>query len=164
MDMIQTLIDTYHLQAHPEGGYFKQIYAEFNDDSSSHRPAYTSIYFLLSPDSPSHFHRLTCDEIWYYHSGSPLTIHCLHPDGSYQAVKLGLDTSQEEIPCFRVPAGTIFGSTVDTNYTFVSCACVPGFMYEDFELLTKEALLQEFPAHQAIINQLALDQIPQIED
>lgn len=84
------------LEPHVEGGYFKQTEkaSERLDFSGKERALYTSIYFLLEETNPSHFHRLTADEIWYFHAGEALTVHMITPDGHYEAVTLGLDLSK----------------------------------------------------------------------
>ncbi|MYL61380.1 cupin, partial [Virgibacillus halodenitrificans] len=69
------------LEAHPEGGYYKSTYEseetisdkELTDNFAEQRKLYTSIYFLLTSEDVSHFHRLKSDEVWYFHAGSPLT-------------------------------------------------------------------------------------------
>ncbi|KHE67774.1 cupin domain-containing protein, partial [Halobacillus sp. BBL2006] len=86
-------------------------------------------------------------------------IHMIHPDGKYEEVKLGLDFDQGEVPQFRVPKHTIFGSSVNEADTFslVSCMVSPGFDFEDFELFNKEELLEEYPDHREVINKLACE-------
>ncbi|MGY3765320.1 cupin domain-containing protein [Vagococcus vulneris] len=149
------------LIAHPEGGFYqrteesKKMYAV---ESDKNRHLYTSIYFLLTPDSPSHFHRLIADEIWYFHEGQTLTVHCIYPDGQYAEVDLGKE--QGNRLHFVVPAGTIFGSTVKRGYALVSCAVIPGFDFQDFELFTQSQLLEKYPQHQQIIEKLAYKELP----
>lgn len=111
------------LEPHVEGGYFKQTEkaSERLDFSGKERALYTSIYFLLEETNPSHFHRLTADEIWYFHAGEALTVHMITPDGHYEAVTLGLDLSKGQRLHYCVPKGTIFGSTVEKDYALVSC-------------------------------------------
>lgn len=147
------------LEPHVEGGYFKQTYKSelvVSIPNGTRRTLSTSILFLLSPDSPSHFHQLSSDEIWYYHFGNPLTVHMIYPDGRYEAVKIGPEKGQHLQ--FTVPAGVIFGSSVENNqkdsFSIVSCSVSPGFEYEDFQLFTREELLNRFPNHQEIIYQL----------
>ncbi|MBG9982188.1 cupin domain-containing protein [Aerococcaceae bacterium DSM 111020] len=151
-------IEYYELLPHPEGGYFKQV-AKSSDilqEERKERARYTSIYFLLTDDNPSRFHRLTADEIWYFHAGAPLTVHMISPEGDYQTVKIGANPQQDEQLQFTVPAGYIFGSTVDTPdaYALVSCMVAPGFEFEDFELFHREDLLAQYPDHQEIITRL----------
>lgn len=147
-----------NLEAHPEGGFY--LRTEESEETITRqnktRKLYTSIYFVLTEESPSHFHQLTADEIWYYHDGEPLTVHCIYEDGTYEAVKVGKDTQKGERLHFNVPAGTIFGSTVEKDYSLVSCVVVPGFDFEDFKLFTKEELLKDYPEYEEIITRLTI--------
>lgn len=155
------------LKPHSEGGFFKQMYSS-NQTSTTwdnrDRPYYTSIYFLLNQASPSHFHRLKSDEIWYYHTGESLTVHVIHPNGIYEAVKLGLVADKGEVLQYVVPKGTIFGSSVESQkadaFSLVSCMVSPGFDYHDFELFTQAELLKDYPEHKEIIQQLAYKSLP----
>lgn len=85
---VQKWIEQLQLHPHPEGGYYKETIKAIPDNSNQ-RSAYSSIYFLLTHDNISHFHRIDADEIWYYHSGDSLTVHMIHPDGNYQKVTVG---------------------------------------------------------------------------
>ena len=70
------LIELLGLEKHPEGGYYREKYRSplnINQGNS----LMTSIYFLLTYDDPSKFHRIQSDEHWYFHEGSSLTIHLL---------------------------------------------------------------------------------------
>ncbi|HAG44182.1 MAG TPA: cupin, partial [Clostridium sp.] len=51
----------------------------------------------------SHFHRLTSDEMWYYHDGQALTIYMITPDGELITKQLGLDVERGEVPQVLVP-------------------------------------------------------------
>ncbi|MGO3196598.1 cupin domain-containing protein [Vagococcus salmoninarum] len=155
-------IEELALAPHPEGGFYKRteessVTLRVNEQD---RPLYTSIYFLLTPDSPSHFHRLQSDEVWYYHDGMPLTVHCLFPNGGYEAVPLGKAISEGQQLHFTVPKGTIFGSSVAVDYALVSCVVAPGFDFADFELFTQKDLLALYPQHEEIIKELAYVELP----
>ena len=55
----------YRLEAHPEGGWFSEVYtAPFEKDG---RALAGSIYFLLDAGEQSQFHQIDCEELWYYH-------------------------------------------------------------------------------------------------
>ena len=153
-------IDQLHLEAHPEGGYFQRT--DYSEDKYTRNgkelALYTNIYFLLTPESPSHFHQLVSDEMWFYHTGSPLTVHSLHEDGRYTKTVLGLNEGQ--VLHHNVKAGVVFGSTVDEGYALVSCTVVPGFDFSDFKLFTKAELLKKYPKHQEIIQHLAYEKLP----
>lgn len=154
-------IKTLELEPHPEGGYYIQTdYAEEASIKNGKKlPLYTNIYFLLTPESPSHFHQLTSDELWFYHAGNPLTVHSLHEDGRYTKVSLGL--GKNETLHHTVKAGIIFGSTVEKGYALVSCTVVPGFDFADFKMFTKAELLVKYPKHLEIIERLAYKTLPE---
>lgn len=159
-------IEQLKLEPHPEGGYFRQVLCSEQSlqvSAGTTRPYYTSIYFLLTKGNPSHFHRLASDEVWYYHVGSTLSIHLLHPNGRYEKIRLGADLENGEVLQAVVPKNVIFGSTIDGNdeFALVSCMVSPGFDYQDFELFTKKQLNMLYPEHQNIIELLAYDQLPQ---
>ncbi|MGF3076487.1 cupin domain-containing protein [Facklamia sp. P12955] len=145
------------MEAHPEGGYYCEV--EKSQDKlkidGKERSLFTSIYFLLEKENPSHFHRLTADEIWYYHYGQPLTVHMISPDGDYTNVTLGLDVAQGQVLQYRVPKGTIFGSTVEDGFSLVSCMVSPGFEFEDFELFRYHELIEQYPEYEEMIQLLS---------
>lgn len=166
----QFYISKLGLEPHPEGGYFRRTFEsqeqisdqELTVDFAGKRMLYTSIYFLLTSNDVSHFHRLQSDELWYYHTGSPLSVHMIDENGEYKEHKLGLNLDNGEVPQVLVPKNTIFGSSVQDKDTFslVGCMVSPGFEYEDFELFTQDELLAKYPEHKEIILKIAYDIIP----
>lgn len=157
-------IEKLSLASHPEGGYFKETYAAADiiktdnlpRDYRGPRRAYTSIYFLLRSGQISRLHRLKSDELWNYHSGSPVTIYIIDPDGNYYEKKLGPDPDKEESFQVIIKAGSWFGATVDKSdsYSLIGCFVSPGFDYIDFELAKGEELIKKYPEHGPIIKQL----------
>ncbi len=155
-------IEMLEMTAHQEGGYYRQVLkstTSMPETTNSARPRslYTSIYFLLTDVNPSRFHRLTADEVWYYHEGAPLTVHLIHPDGRYEQIQLGKDIAAGQHLQAVVPKNVIFGSSVETDYALVSCMVAPGFEYEDFELFKRSELLDVYPAHAEIITRLTAE-------
>ncbi|MGO1433913.1 MAG: cupin domain-containing protein [Ruoffia tabacinasalis] len=162
MQKKQTWIDYYNMEAHPEGGYFHQVLKSdetFKRENQSPTALYTTIYFLLTDSNPSRFHRLTSDEIWYYHYGNPLTVHMITPEGEYQKVYLGTDIEKGQVLQAVVPKNTFFGSTVEEKdgYSLVGCMVSPGFKFEDFELFERQVLLEQYPKHTEIITRLTTE-------
>ena len=157
-------IDHFKMEAHPEGGYYRQIYrsgqvipaSALSDKYNGNRLAATSIYFLLPSNNVSHLHRLASDELWYHHYGTTLTIHIITENGNYEKISLGPEAGNGGLFQALVPGGTIFGATVaeKDNYALVSCMVSPGFTFEDFELLDREDVLYQYPQHKAIIKKL----------
>ncbi|MCC5906360.1 MAG: cupin domain-containing protein [Balneolaceae bacterium] len=158
------LIKSLNLKPHPEGGYFSETYrsngtikqksGEFPDG----RNFSTAIYFLLGSEDISMFHRIKSDEVWHHYEGSSLTIHVIHQDGSCQKFRLGKDYENSQQPQHVIPAGAWFGVTVDQSDSFALCGCTvsPGFDFQDFEMADRSSLLEKFPEHEAIINQLTV--------
>lgn len=150
------IIEQFNLKSHPEGGFYAETYRASESIPGKNRQLLTSIYFLITGNSISRFHRIQSDECWYFHEGSPLLVHSIFPNGEHEITELGLDFNQHEVPFHVVPAKTIFGSHLKdhTGYAFVSCAVAPGFDFNDFELFSSEELLKLYPNHQSIITQL----------
>ncbi len=151
-------IDHLEMLPHVEGGYYKECLAS-NETLTSldrgERNLWTSIYFLLEEGDCSHLHRLQSDEVWYYHSGSSLTIYMISPDGQLITSELGLNIAKGEKPQIVVPKGYIFGSMQnEAGYSLVGCMVAPGFDFRDFELFTKEELMEIYPEHSEIICRL----------
>jgi predicted cupin superfamily sugar epimerase len=167
----QHWVATLGLEPHPEGGYYKRTFEssertsdqELSVNFEGERKLYTSIYFLLTSKDVSHFHRLKSDELWYYHAGSPLTIHIIHENGDYEEIKLGINLDKGEVPQALVPKNSIFGSSVmeENTFSLVGCMVSPGFDFQDFELFTQDNLLSQYPQHKDIIMKLAYEKIPE---
>ena len=122
-----------------EGGYFRRIYE--SDAKVGSNFAATSIYFMLTPDQPvSHLHRLKSDEIWHFHAGKSITIIEIK-DGKVTKTVLGNDLQavmdDRMVMSHTVKAGAWFGSYLNSksDFSVVSCTVVPGFQYNEFEVL-----------------------------
>lgn len=160
----ESLIKTLNLIKHPEGGYYSKNYKSpihingrhIGLDKSEYRTLSTSIYFLISDNDVSHFHRLKSDEIWYFHGGEPLVIVIIDSDGNLSQRKLGMNLSKGELPQLVVPAGTIFGSYIESGRgtALVGCMVSFGFDFEDFELFSRKDLFKLYPEHDRIIKKL----------
>lgn len=157
-------IERLRLEPHPEGGYFRETYrspvvidrSDLADLDDGPRSVATSIYFLLTSENFSALHRLRSDEIWNFHAGNSLTVHVIHPDGRYQALRVGLEPETGATPQAVVPAGCWFGSTVEepAGYALVGCTVAPGFDFADFELADRADLLKQYPRHADLIRRL----------
>ena len=148
------------LEKHPEGGYFREVYRSDEGVVKSHLPerfqskhAFSSaIYYLLSDREKSHFHRIQQDEIWHFYDGAPMIIYTIDAH-RMTAFRLGKNPDKGQLPMLVVPKGTIFAAEVENQRSFslVGCTVSPGFEYEDFELMTRESLVQMYPEHHEII-------------
>ena len=155
---INFLVKSLNLLPHPEGGFYKETFrsADGIETEQGERNLCTSIFFLLTSENVSKFHRIKSDELWFFHEGSPLTVHTLGENG-YESLSLGLsDLDSDCLPQQLVKANTIFGSSVDPpeSYSLVSCVVTPGFDFRDFELFQVNELLPLFPQAETIIRRL----------
>ncbi len=160
MFSIQELVDRFQLLPHPEGGYYRETYRSggiFNELSSdgvfpNGRNYCTLIYFMLTSESFSAFHRIKSDEIWHFYYGSPVEIFFFE-NGKLQTFTLGSDINNgQEFQCV-VPAGSWFAARVkdEDAFSLVGCSVSPGFSFEDFELANRDDLLKQYPEYEAII-------------
>ena len=157
------LIAELDLQAHPEGGFFKETYrslGEINADGLSSkftgsRSFSTCIYFLLTSDTFSAFHKINQDEIWHFYLGSPIKLHTISPDGVHMEHIIGNDIKSQQKPQLVVPKEHWFAaSIIDKNsYALVGCTVAPGFDFQDFVLAKRHDLIAKFPEHAAIIEE-----------
>ncbi len=109
-------------------------------------------------------HRLKTDEIWHFHSGVPLEMLLLHPDGKAETRILGPDIFHGQQPQVIVPRGTWQGarplSKSRNAHTLFGCTLAPGFEYEDFEIGYRDELQKKYPAFSAkIINLTRSEQL-----
>ena len=158
---VQFLINKLELESHPEGGFFKEIYRSKGVISKSSLPGNfsgdrnycTGIYFLLTSNTFSAFHKINQDEMWHYYEGGPITIHMIDNEGVYHSQKLGLNIEEGEQPQYTVPAEVWFAANVNEadSYTLVGCTVSPGFDFADFELADPEKLILSFPKHEQLI-------------
>jgi len=159
---IEKLIQKFQLTKHPEGGFFKELYRSegvipgsvLGKEFSGDRNFATSIYFLLTSENFSAFHRIRQDEIWNFYSGSNIFIHSIDPIGNYQKIELGM--KGDAVPQYVIPRGCWFASSVKelNSYGFAGCTVAPGFDFKDFELANRNELCAEFPQHRDIISRL----------
>lgn len=156
MTKADQLITQLKLQPHVEGGYYKETYRSPLQTAS--RSLSTSIYFLLKEEQVSRFHRLTADELWFFHEGTALQVHCIDATGNLSAHLLGSNLAAGEQPQLLIPAGTIFASEMvdKRSFALVSCVVSPGFEFEDFKLFTKQELKAIHPQHEPVIERLAV--------
>lgn len=158
------LIQELELNAHPEGGFYKETYRSEGSISENHLPEKfkgdrnycTSIYFLLSSTDFSAFHKINQDETWHFYEGSSITIHQISPEGIYSKIILGNNLLEKEMFQYTVKGGFWFGATVNktNSYTLVGCTVAPGFDFNDFELANRIELQKKFPNHKRIIEEL----------
>lgn len=146
-------INKLHLEKHPEGGWFKEVYRSvevvpgksLSEGFPRSRNFSTSIYYLLEGDDFSSFHRIKSDEIWHYYKGnSPIEIISIENGKIFRRL-CGNQPDENQDFQLVVPKNTWFATRLSNSKGFALAGCTvsPGFPFADFELAGKE-LLEEF--------------------
>lgn len=149
---VQRLIERLGLEAHDEGGYFRQIHqsewtCETPDRPGGTRYGINTIYYLMTADSPvGHLHRNRSDIIHFFHAGSPIAYYTVSPHGQLQRAVLGPDPDQGHVFQMTVPGGYWKTSVLEQGaFGLLSEAVAPGFDYRDRELATPGEIQRLFP-------------------
>lgn len=134
---------------HPEGGFYKETYrsAQKIDQEDkdklfpSGRAYSTAIYYLLGTGDISRFHRIQSDEIWHYYDGNTsVVIPYFDLEGGLQLPVLGL--GENENTQIIIPQNCWFGAFLQSEgYVLCGCTVSPGFDFADFEMGSRENLM-----------------------
>ncbi len=136
------LAEQLDLRPHPEGGWFRETWrspVSFRPDGyQGERSAATAIYYLLHPGERSRWHVVRSDELWFWHSGGPLTLRLggngAEP-GAGPVCALGRELSAGQRPQALVPGGVWQCAAPGGDApVLVSCVVAPGFDFADFRV------------------------------
>ena len=153
----QTLIDSFHLAPHPEGGFYARTYAASYsiEYRGCDRPVSTAILFLLTSGQYSRLHRIPQDELWHFYMGGPLRLVVIDPHGGDHEIRLGQNIASGEVLQNCVHGGSWFGATPaeGSAFSLVGCTVSPGFCMEELCLGERDALLAMYPESAAVIRE-----------
>lgn len=129
------------LEAHPEGGWFRQTWCTDATVPASpdrgERASATAILFVLGPGEESMWHRVRSDELWLWQRGTTASLWIggdgERPDETVDPVRLGCRVEDGERPQVLVPGGSWQRARPEPDgEVLVSCVVSPGFTYDDF--------------------------------
>ncbi len=128
----EDIVEILGLAPHPEGGYYRETWRHMA--SEGERGAGTAIYFLLTQERASHWHRVDAAEIWHFYAGAPLEL-SISTDGSAGSRHvLGADLGAGARPQLVVPPGAWQSARTLGAWTLVGCTVSPAFEFARFEL------------------------------
>ncbi|MFL1527244.1 cupin domain-containing protein [Pseudomonas sp. O230] len=161
----KALVSTLSLELHVEGGYFRRTFQAdqqpWVETIGGPRYSMSSIYYLLTTDSSiGQFHLNRSDIMHYYHLGDAIQYSLISPDGTLKTVVMGSNVMAGEYLQLHVPGGIWKASRLmkgSAGFGLVSEAVSPGFDFADMEMGDRQKLSDEFPEHQALIEQLTRD-------
>lgn len=145
----QHLIDYLGMKPLPgEGGFYAETYRAA--ELTGPRSICTAIYYLLTANTVSQFHRLKSDEIWHFYSGDSVELVLLHPDGTSNIHILGQNLLDNEVCQVVIPQQTWQGARLEPggSWALMGCTVAPGFEFADCELAEKTLLMHQYPAMQ----------------
>jgi predicted cupin superfamily sugar epimerase len=157
----QDVVAALNLQPHMEGGFYRRTFQ--TEDSTvttagGQRYLMSSIYYLLTRDSPvGHFHLNQSDIVHYYHLGDAIQYSLIYPDGTLKTVVMGNDILAGECLQLQVPGGIWKASQLmdgSAGYGLISEAVSPGFDYADAQMGHRQKLCEQFPEHAALVERL----------
>ncbi|MGL6244150.1 cupin domain-containing protein [Pseudomonas sp.] len=158
----ETVITALGLESHMEGGFYRRTFQSDHhsmvETGSGPRYLMTSIYYMLTKDSPTgHFHLNQSDIVHYYHLGDAIQYSLIFPDGTLKTVVMGSDIIAGQCLQLHVPGGVWKASRLTdglAGYGLISEAVSPGFDYADMELGNRHRLSDQFPEHSELIGRL----------
>lgn len=141
----------------PEGGYFRRTYVSKKNLTNPPRPAMTCIYYLITKDNFSAFHRIGSDEIYHFYAGDQVQLFLINKHGTLEVVELGNELTnafpqwiveKEVWQACRIKKGE------DRGWSLLGTTVSPGFDFKDFEIGKKLELSKKFPSLVEIIESL----------
>lgn len=146
-----------HFQLKPhvqEGGYFRETYR--SSESHGSGALSTAIYFLLTPETRSHIHRLPGDEVYHFYLGDAVEHLQLFTDGSSRLTVMGCDVVNGQQLQFVVPGGAWQGSRLKPGgqWALFGTTMAPGFVAEEFTAGERDQLIRGWPQYAELIRDL----------
>jgi len=120
------------LERHPEGGWFRQTFADPAPDGA--RYLSTAIYYLLEGNDVSAWHKVDAAEVWHWHAGAPLRLRLSHEGKVIDEHVLGPDLKDAERPQAVAPRDCWQTAKSLGAWTLVGCTVAPGFQFSGFEM------------------------------
>lgn len=145
-----------------EGGYFREIYRSgIPAGAAGEFCCATFIYYLMTPNNFSRWHKVAKDEIWSYQSGAPAVQLLLYADGSHEERIIGPDIAAGHSPSSVIPAGTWQAAVLkpdEKKYDWGLFAAIvaPGFDEGDFIPGDPQELAEHFPSASEKMKELGL--------
>jgi len=161
----KVIIDKLNLIQHPEGGYYRRTWqsllkADIIDNTGKiifpTRSIGSSILYLLPSKEVATWHRISCDEMWHYYTGSPIRVYVISNMRGPESFILGPNFMEGEQFQLVIPRLTWFAAEVvePDSYAICGCTLYPSFTYTDFEIAERSKLLDEYPKYADVINHI----------
>ena len=163
---LATVVNQLSLLSHPEGGYYAETYRSDEEllqiglpsRFTGNRDVMTMIYYMLTWEDQSAFHKIKSDEIWNFYYGDPVRVYMINETAATFTYKdLGTDLEAGQQFQFVVENDIWFAAVSlnnETGWSLVGNAVAPGFDFADFELAVAANLTTIFPQNASLITSL----------
>ncbi|MDP1731951.1 MAG: cupin domain-containing protein [Devosia sp.] len=135
MPKAEEIIARLSLERHPEGGWYRQTFADAADASG--RPHSTAIHYLLEGHDQSAWHRVDAAEVWHWYAGAPLRLRLSRDGVTVEEIVLGPGLAAGQRPQGIVPTHCWQSAKSLGDWTLVGCTVAPGFLFSGFEMAPK---------------------------
>ena len=141
---VDQLVRALGLAAHPEGGWYREIYRD---------PSVSTIFYLMPAGTLAPLHRVHDRvELWHFYGGTPVEVHTI-VDGTHACTVLGPDS-----PLAVVPAGAWQATRAGDGPAWCGCTVAPAFEFSAWEMPPRDALLRTLPGElHRVITELTSD-------
>ena len=134
-----------------EGGFYRETFKSSLKVSvpgtGAKRDAGSAIYFLVTPENFSAFHRLAFDEIIHFYAGDAVELLQIDGAANLQKTLIGNRLERGELPQMLVPAKCWQGLRLKSGgaWALLGDTMAPGFHWDDFELGKRAELIAAYP-------------------
>ena len=138
---IESLVARLGLMAHPEGGWYREVYRD---------AAVSTIHYVMPAGSLAPLHRVRDRvELWHFYGGAPVEVHTI-TGGEHAVVTLGPDA-----PIAVVPPGAWQATRAGAGAAWCGATVAPAFDFAAWEMPSRDELLRARPASlHAIVREL----------
>ncbi|MEX3776882.1 cupin domain-containing protein [Pseudomonas sp. MYb118] len=161
----EDVIAALNLEPHVEGGYYRRTFQADQqplvETAGGSRYAMTSIFYLLTAESPiGRFHLNKSDIVHYYQLGDAIEYSLILADGTLKTVVMGNNVMAGECLQLHVPGGVWKASLLmegSAGFGLISEAVTPGFDFADMQMGDRETLIEAFVQHRGLIERMTED-------
>jgi len=141
---IEELVRHLGLAAHPEGGWYREVYRD---------AAVSTIHYVMDARSLAPLHRVHGRvELWQFYGGVAVEIHTI-VDDRHACTLLG-----PESPLVVVPAGAWQATRAGDGLAWCGCTVAPAFEFAAWEMPSRDELERILPSTlHRVISQLTRD-------
>lgn len=145
-----------------EGGYFKSIYVSRESYLHKNLPKrfdgdrhyQSAIYFLITENSFSPFHKINNNEVWTFCAGDPAVQTTIDKEGHLKQITFGHDILQGQAIFNAIPAESWQSTRMHPGgkWALFALSTAPAFEYSDYTGAADAEILKKYPQHETALS------------